>query len=299
MKIKLHILLSLIFLNTPFVYAQNQANIWYFGDGGGVNFNTGSPVVLGNSSFFTSMNASSTICDTSGKFLFCSNANKVWDSTKKIMQNGDNILGSVAVSQGSLIVQKPGSSHLFYLFTVASYSNPIGLHYSVIDINRNGGLGAVIEKNTNIPSAFDAAERLTACKHANGKDIWIITRKFTDDSYAAYLLTNSGLNLTPVISGTVNRPMQSMWGSMKVSFNKKYLITAYRDEVSPNSYQAFEICKFNDTTGKIILMYTLKNFLNGSERFEPYAIEFSPNSKLVYLGCFYEHNPEYKNYLFQ
>ena len=113
-----------------------------------------------------------------------------------------NPIGGGFAWQGSVIVQKPGSDNLYYIFTVPDWqnNNPPGLYYSVVDMDMDGGLGAVTnEKNIPLNAAWDAYSKVIAVRHANGKDIWIITRKHQFDSYAAFLLTEDGIEDDPVI----------------------------------------------------------------------------------------------------
>ncbi len=53
---------------------------------------------------------------TTGEYLFCTNSAQVWD------RNGQLMTGSSLVTNGNTItqvtiVQKPGSAHLYYIFT--------------------------------------------------------------------------------------------------------------------------------------------------------------------------------------
>ncbi|RLD38592.1 MAG: hypothetical protein DRI89_14210 [Bacteroidetes bacterium] len=287
------LLLLLLVLIGYIVNAQNEANIWYFGNYCGLDFNSGEPVITHDIPHY-SFNANAVMCNQEGDFLFSSNSNKIWNRNGEIMQNGDNIIGHLTSSQGALIVQKPGSEHLYYLFTVdySSSTGPlIGMHYSVVDMNLDGGLGAVTaEKNIPLDLAWSALDKLTAVRHTNGEDIWIITRNFVIDRFIAFKLTASGLLSDAVLSPIPERNDWNSFGSMKVSPDKKYIIAAYYScECTIPLKQSFDICSFNASTGEISLLYTLsKNLVNGDKIYEPYAIEFSPDSKLAYITFFNE-----------
>jgi len=72
---------------------------------------------------------------------------------------------------------------------------------------------------------------------------------------------------------------------MKVSFNKKYLIAAYTNDALPvdhPEYNSYDICHFDASTGEIELIYTLNPDPFGIYQ-TPNSVEFSPDSKLVYL----------------
>ncbi len=157
--------------------AQNQANIWYFGNFAGLDFNSGVPVNT-NEIPASSGNAMSVMCDTNGDFMFCFNGNEIWNREGDFMPNGENLIGDERASMGALIVQQPGSDHLYYTFTVGyKQAELIGMHYSVVDMNLDGGLGDVTsEKNIPLDAAWAASNKLTAVRAANGEDVWIITR---------------------------------------------------------------------------------------------------------------------------
>ena len=267
---------------------QNQANIWYFGNFCKFDFNTGEPVFSPGHPFY-SRNASASISDSAGNFLFSCSGEKIWNRNGQLMQNGNELIGQKDASQGALILQKPGSGHLYYVFTVAGYHELTGMHYSVVDMNLEGGLGAVTDqKNISLDIAWDAFHRLTSVRHTNGHDIWVITRKFRDDAFASFLLTSSGLSPDVVFSQAPDRQDDNNRGSMKVSPNKKYLVVAYEESGGAYLDQVFDICHFNAITGEIELLYSLvRNAHDG--RYKPFAVEFSPDSKLLY--CAYWSNP--------
>ena len=75
MKRKFYTLLFVLF-TFQLVSAQNQANIWYFRDYCGLDFNSGVPVNT-DEIIIGSMNAMSVMCDTNSDFLFCCNGEKI------------------------------------------------------------------------------------------------------------------------------------------------------------------------------------------------------------------------------
>ena len=78
-------------------YSQKEANIWYFGLEAGLDFNSGTPVVLTNSAMNT-YEACTSISDANGNLLFYTDGLTVWNKNQQIMVNGtglDGVLGSV------------------------------------------------------------------------------------------------------------------------------------------------------------------------------------------------------------
>lgn len=272
--------------------AQKQANIWYFGKHAGLDFNGGQPTVIAGP--FTSASSSSCMSDTLGNILFATNGERLYNRQFQIMLNGDDLAGFHGASQGALIIKKPDSENIYYVFTVNDGSSPAaahGLYYSVVDMNLDGGLGGVVagQKNILLTDAWDAVDKIIGVKHANGNDIWVITRKFTEDGFAAFLITSDGINTSAVISPSIDIPLPNIDGNIKISQDKKKLVAAYFEEANTGDRSVFEICNFNDTTGKIEFLYTLK-FYSGSNGLpqESWGVEFSPDSKLLYLSIFTE-----------
>ena len=221
--------------------------------------------------------SSSCMSDSEGNFLFSTDGKYVWNRNLEIMQYGVGLIGGGYVDQGVVVVPKPGSDHLYYIFVVPSWLDdvPPGFHYTVVDMNLDGGLGAVTsEKNVPLSTAWDAYEKVIALRHANDKDIWIITRKSEYDSYAAFLLTENGIEDTAVISYSPDRVARHTRGSMKVSYDKKYLIAAYQNNVihANGSDEVFDICRFNANSGVVDFLYTLKAALTNLE--SPNSVEF-------------------------
>jgi hypothetical protein len=50
-----------------------------------------------------------------------SNGEKVWNKLHDVMPNGDSLFGGASSSHAAFIVPKPGSDHLFYLFTTEEF----------------------------------------------------------------------------------------------------------------------------------------------------------------------------------
>ena len=108
------IFLSLILLSLK-SYTQNEAANWFFGEQAGINFNNSSPVSILGGELETDEGCS-TISDKFGNLLFYSDGITVWNKNHLIMPNGHGLLGDFSSTQSALIVPKPNSNHIFYLF---------------------------------------------------------------------------------------------------------------------------------------------------------------------------------------
>ncbi|MCK9398907.1 MAG: gliding motility-associated C-terminal domain-containing protein [Bacteroidales bacterium] len=228
--------------------------------------------------------------DSLGNLLFYSSGKEVWNRNGDIMMNGDGLLGGYEWEQSCVAFPKPGSDSQYYLFNVSGFVHPEGLYYSVIDMSLDGGLGGVTyEKNINLEAAFWAHNKLFVLKSSNADAYWVITRLFNDDSFACFFVDINGVNPEPVLSSTgIFR--EFVYGDvsyMKVSLNKKYLVAGYRMGGTTglsNPLYAFDICKFDENTGKVSYLYMINHYNPDNNKYDyPEGCEFSPDSKLLYL----------------
>ncbi len=195
------------------------------------------------------------------------------------MRNDSSVHHSAGVS-GRAIAKWPGKDNLYFVFTAQYSTLPYnGFYYSLVDMNGSNGWGEVIEKCVPIEAGWDCADRVATVRQYNSENVWVITRKFEDDAYAAFLIDENGFNPTAVISLMPDREADSFvdWGYIKVSYDKKYLIACYqvRGEI--------EVCSFNSSNGTMDHLYTI---MTPPEigTLADHGIEFSPDSKYLYVS---------------
>jgi WD40 repeat protein len=273
-KLFLFLLLLLYLFQVP-VLAQTriQTALWYFGKNAGVDFRSGSPVALTDGMTYTEEGTSS-ICDPQGNLLFYTNGVKVWNRQHKTMPNGQRLMGHSSSTQSALIVPRPGSPNLYYIFTVDLQASANGLRYSVVDMNKEEGLGDLIQKNEFLITPV--TEKLTAITHRNGKDIWVLAHRWNSNAYYAFLVTANGITGMPVTShaGSVHGgPARNSIGYLKPSPDGTKLATALWKET-----HKFEILDFNNATGVVSNPVTLEGYE------EAYGVEFSPDGSKLYGG---------------
>jgi len=100
----------LLFFCAVSVLAQGEANFWYFGRQGGLNFNNGNTIVSSGSSINTNEGCA-TFSNAQGNLLFYTDGTKVWNKNHDVMPNGTNLLGNPSSSQSAIIVPHPGNSN--------------------------------------------------------------------------------------------------------------------------------------------------------------------------------------------
>lgn len=260
-------------LHAGWAVAQKEANVWYFGKNAGLSFSGAEIMPLKDGNLF-SEEGSATICDAQGNLLFYSNGMQVWDKSHQIMANGKELKGHESSTQAALILPKPGSAHLYYLFTTDFQGMNHGLQYHLIDISKNGGLGEVISKNNLIFAPV--TEKLTAVRHRNGRDFWVLTHRWNSTAFYAYLITPAGITFTPVESRIGSMPTGDNGGTigyLKASPAGDKLAMATWAPINK-----LELFDFDNATGQVTNVLDLGKFD------EAYGVEFSPDGSKLYGG---------------
>lgn len=286
-RISLFSLVLTLFLLGQGIHGYGQQdNLWYFGNNAALSFqNAGAlpvPQVLNNSAMI-SAEASAAIADNAGNLLFYTNGREVYNRNHQLMFNGDGLTGHPSACQ-IVVVPQPGSETIFYIFTADAFENDLtnGYNYSIVDMTGDGGLGNVISKNN--PLWASGTERITAVRHANGTDIWIITNDKETNIFRAWPLTCAGLQLNASVVSTIGAVMNQhalmSVGVLKASPDGQFLCQThfpFSDANSTNS-NFFQFFDFNNATGVIS---NVRQITMPSSQYN--HCEFSPDSKLLYV----------------
>jgi len=265
------IIISFLFF-TSVVFSQKEASNWYFGEKAGIKFNNdGSVTALTDGQLNTNEGCAS-LSNSNGDLLFYTDGTTVWNKNHQVMQNGTGLMGHPSSSQSATIVPLPGSTTLYYVFTLDAEANANGFRYSIVDLSLDGGLGAVTSAK-NILIYTPSNEKLAIVKHTNNTDFWIVTHGWNNNTFYSYLLSSTGLSATPVATNvgivTTGR-IENIYGCMKIAPNGSKLATC-------NGYSNSELFDFDPTTGVVSNPIILFNGEFG------YGVEFSPNSKVLYI----------------
>ncbi|MGX7666044.1 T9SS type B sorting domain-containing protein [Flavobacterium pedocola] len=272
-------ILSYFLFFTLLTFSQNEANIWYFGRHAGLSFTGGGSPTLLLDSAMNAPEGCAVVSDSSGQLLFYTDGNTVWDRTHTIMPNA--ALGwNDGITQSVFVLPKPGNPSRYYAFSVGTFSyNPAenhGLMSVEIDMNLRGGLGD--EDTSTITQLIPVTcEKITAVKHANGIDTWVIAHEWGNNKFYAYLVSASGIS-APVISALGvyynGSPYWSSSGYLKASPDGTKLMCVSRELPS-------QLLDFNAATGVIsnfTLFYTPVNSHDGY-----YGVEFSSSGRYLYM----------------
>ncbi len=263
------------------IAAQHEADYWYFGNFAGLDFSSGKPEPLTDGKL-KNYEGCAVLSDSAGNLLFYTNGITVWDKTHHIMENGTGLSGDTSSTQSAIIIPRPGNDSLYYIFTADVLFNPDipnyshkGLKYSLVNMHKNNNTGEIVAKNITLLDSV--TEKITAVKHSNNKDIWLISHEWGSNNFYAWLINENGISASPVISsqGYVYQGSEQNYvasiGYMKASPAGDKLCVAI---LRTRNYEMFD---FDNSTG--VISYVLSIPLIDAT----YGCEFSPDGSKLYL----------------
>lgn len=276
---KLYLIISILLLNLPLYTQVGPNSNWYFGNLAGITFNSGSPVALTNGALITTEGVA-TISDNAGNLLFYTNGITVWNRNHVIMTNGAGLLGDQSSTQSAIIIQKPLSTNIYYIFTSDNDAGPDGIRWSEVDMTLSGGLGAITaNKNVALLSPAQlSSEKICAVRNCNNQDLWIITKDWNSSVFRCWSVDPTGIGNIQTWSATgvvVNGITQGAYGQLKASPDGRKLAACYYG-FAGNGINKIEIYDFNQTTGFVTNAQVI------STETGIYGCEFSPNGKVLY-----------------
>ncbi len=247
------------------------------------------------------------ITDKNGN-IFLSNGFTIFSSDFKPVMNGDS-LASVFIpnyyylghtyKHNCVFIPKPSyEDSLFVLFHYGRDSNvyygnlvqsiSINLYYSVLNTNANNGKGEVILKSQVLINDTLASGKLSACRHANGRDWWVFCRKNMEAAYYRFLLTPDSIIPYGIVSFSgILQPAHSMnFGYSKCIFTpdgSKFIQFGSLGSPANNNMIIFDFDRCSGILSNpqqiLILNPAPYNWFNLT-----YGAEFSPNSQYLYIA---------------
>lgn len=295
MRFKLSVILiaSALFFNIC-LFAQGITNKWIIGykysngTGGNILLDFSLPTlqpqqIQGNLKFLES-NAS--ICDRNGDLLFYTNGVEINRGDFFPMSNGAGLNPGpytpaangwgMGIAQGQIIIPTPSDSSRYYLFhetvqNIGSSLQPTQLLYSTIDMALDSGRGEVVLKNVPIIIDTLIVGEITACKHGNGRDWWLVCHQFSSNTFITTLITPNG----------ISSPVKQSFGGL---FSKG---SGGQACFSPNGKQ---YARYHPADGLDLFDFDRCSGMFGnwkhSDSLTGYGgVAFSSNSKLLYVSA--------------
>jgi hypothetical protein len=248
--------------------------------------------------------ATANICDKNGNFLFFTNGIYVFDRNGNNMPGGNwlsfynpnyylAITFGAPNSQGVMILPKPGNDQIYYIFHFVptdtnftyqgmSYSEPTHFYYSLVDMSMNFGLGDVFAKDIRLPlNGVNCASKMTAVKHANGRDWWIIRHGWKDNKYIKFLLTPDE------VLGPYFQNIGPAFQQNGITFDY-YGTSVFNQQgtqmASVNAWSPTVVLDFDRCSGEFSNPLVIRNSLSDTTILGGYGLSFSPSGRFLYVN---------------
>ncbi|WP_209332068.1 gliding motility-associated C-terminal domain-containing protein [Lunatimonas salinarum] len=262
---------------------QDQTNnIWYFGDGAGLDFNPDpddpeapTPRPIANPHPQNIPAGVTTVSDQAGQVLFYTDGQTVWDLNGDPMQNGLDIGGDNLSAGSVLAVPVSSDETLFYLFTTQTGANGTSeVKFSMVDIKGDNqeGIGNVVTKDNFL---FSSSTEHSAALNA-GDTTWVAFHEVGNNTFRMYPVSGQGIG-QPVFNSVGGvHGFGGSTGVMKFAGDGSKLAVTYVDG-GTNKLQIFD---FDQNTGELTEFALLDLGTDG----EVYGLEFSSDNSRVYVS---------------
>ncbi len=263
-------------------YNTPQNNVWAFGWGAGLDFNSGSPVSIASASYTWEGNAS--VCDASGALLFYTDGVTVFNRAGTAMPSGATIVAypTNSATQGAVIARVAGSKTQYYVFSieqVLATTSFCHLSYSIVDMSLAGGMGDVVAASMGTPVNNRLCEKMITVPGKNC-DLWVLVHSLDAVQFLAYNISDAGIT-GPVISN-VGALAAGVYGAGVIKISPDY--TKIVSQSSTSFYDgATELYDFDNATGLVSNCQVLSN----DHTHEVYGAEFSPDNTKLYSFAIY------------
>jgi hypothetical protein len=296
--------------------AQSKlGNEWITGSGGQrVIFKNGTITTNNNHFIFSYFDSgNSNICDTDGNLILASDGFTIYDSLGNVIDGGDTLVpkqffikeyGRSIFSQSSIFL--PIDSGKYYFITPTQsdvgysscYVNITGCYfdlllYNIIDMNANGGAGKVVKRMQPLMENIRLSQtQMMACRHANGKDWWLLKQGADSNNVYKFLFTKDSIyNYGRQEFASPNWAYDDQRGQSMFSQDG----TQYASTTRGNFDGQVFIANFDRCTGMlsnpktISIPWASKNNPNDTAQIDrtTKGLAFSPNGKLLYVATDY------------
>ncbi len=262
-----------------------QENVWAFGNGAGLDFNSGSPAAIQTNMY--TWEGSASVCDFNGRLLFYTDGSSIWNASGNVMPNGTRLTGVAetagwptstwSTSQPAVIVPMPDSINKYYVFslTQSEQRDSAGwLSYSIVDMTLNSGLGDVVQGRKAKLIDTNLSEKLIAIA-GDDCNIWLVVHSKTTNLFKVYEITNSGISTVPAsfnVGALITKGYKT--GTIKVAPDRKMLASC-----TENTLELFSFNPFSGTISNNLLL----DFSPDPSVFY-YTSSFSPDNSKLYVN---------------
>ncbi len=243
-------------------------------------------------------NTNTAISNQLGELLLYSNGMSIAGNDQSIINNGDSLcldplnygspftpFPALTLTQGAIVLPAPNNTKKYYLFheelslTTTSINNysVLNLNQTTIEFNLNNSFWEVTEKSEPIKSDTLEWGKLTACRHANGRDWWLLIPRHDSGMYYRFLIDPSGVSENAPIE--VNYVPGGAGQSCFTPDGSKYIRISY---FSTNNGSKIRIYDFDRCEG----VFTDEKNINLNGNYNPWGAAVSGVPRVCPPNCF-------------
>ena len=237
------------------------------------------------------------ICNEDGELLFYTNGEKVYNRWYEEVPGSTGFNdhwfhsafegSGLPIFQGAVFINCPEDPMIYYLFhskimighrDTNSFVLSEGFYHSTLKLIGGNDSAVMIENGIAIDTGMMPAGGLTAIKHANGRDWWIVQPKFFEDSFIRILVDSKGMN--KLDDQYITTKHQSSLSSVVASLKGDKLIrcSIHGGADDPDSIYIYDFDRCEGTLSN----YRSYEFAPGGTYPAPAAI--SPSGQFLYIG---------------
>jgi len=235
-----------------------------------------------------------TMSNQDGSLIYYSNGCYILNTDHQIMENGDGLNpGNVndtwcaaergyPIMQGSLNLPIPNSDNKYCMFHLSAQKTSADLkifcnklYFTEINMAANNGRGKVTDKNHLLLEDTLCYGQLTAVRHGNGRDWWIIMPESSSNRYYKFLLTPQG------ISGPFTQSLGKVW-DFKDWSGQAHFTPNGTQYLRYDTYNNLNIYDFDRCTGQLSNHRYVDVGFN-SDTVVAGGLAISPNSRFAYV----------------
>jgi hypothetical protein len=300
--IYLAIFLLLLCLNLT---AQNQGRNWVFSDSVGLRFNNDGTITQFISNVNgTQRHACAAVSDSVGELVFyaggsglnhipISNPNelKIFRKDNGQISNFTGVIspGQVFTLQNILPLDLENRLYVFLHMEWEQGGRHMLLHKSELDKSGDAGMGEfTLNKRILINQTTDTLlQAMTPVRHANGRDWWIISHQWGNDTFFVVLIdVNNNITILRQKIGTIQSIEGQTYNGGNLGF---YRYNSKFDKlIVTNAERLFEIYDFDRCTGTLSntnnVLTPIANIFNSGEIF--YNNALSSSGQYLYIVAY-------------
>lgn len=243
--------------------------------------------------------SSACIFDEQIDLKFQCNCCKVANKQGIIIANGDTLtdvqfynsyrIAGSTITQGSIALPRDKNTWWIFTksfsdtgFTTANTQSPDRLYAAIVDVTANNGAGKVTAKKIPVHKGVLGDCRMTACRHANGRDWWLVNHGWNDSVLCKWLVTPDSIYGVYRDTVTTLQKEVDWYGMAKFTQDgTKYAVGSGNGLVALHD---FDRCTGVFTNLRTINFYNEPPFVVSI--FSPvFGLEFSASGRYLYLSA--------------